>query len=403
MPSPADRLFKVEVRVNGKENPDVYKCIQSVRVEENIRQGSTFEIVVSLCRNDDGTWPIVDAKEFNLWDRIRISVTMGSVTDVVLDGYLSDVHLSTTPQTASLQANFAGVDASYVMDLQPHTKTWPSNLNYEQIAGQILDHYQFTKHIAENTAQPPSTPPPAVVQRDTDLRFLRNLARRRGYEFYVVGGDAYFGPPDVTSTPQKDIASNFGQKTNCTELHISVDGTRPTDAVVARQDLETGEPVAELKDGSDSGIPPMGADDPGTLRGYGIGPTRLLPRGTGPLPAAEIPNYIRAQLMRSAFWLKATGALNALRYGAILRAGKPVQILGFGKERTGVYYVRRVTHMITSRTYRMEFEAYRNRTGKTGAETFNLENPEDTASPPALGPGAGDLIDTRADGNRVLA
>ena len=125
------------------------------------------------------------------------------------------------------------------------------------------------------------------MQRDTDLRFLRNLARRRGYEFYVVGGDAYFGPPDVTSTPQKDIASNFGQKTNCTELHISVDGTRPTDAVVARQDLETGEPVAELKDGSDSGIPPMGADDPGTLRGYGIGPTRLLPRGTGPLPAAD--------------------------------------------------------------------------------------------------------------------
>ena len=62
MPSPADRLFKVEVRVNGKENPDVYKCIQSVRVEENIRQGSTFEIVVSLCRTDDGTWPIVDAR-----------------------------------------------------------------------------------------------------------------------------------------------------------------------------------------------------------------------------------------------------------------------------------------------------------------------------------------------------
>ena len=71
--------------------------------------------------------------------------------------------------------------------------------------------------------------------------------------------------------------------------------------------------------------------------------------------------------MRSAFWLKATGALNALRYGAILRAGKPVQILGFGKERTGVYYVRRVIHMITSRTYRIEFEAYRNRTGKTGS------------------------------------
>jgi phage protein D len=400
-PSP-DRLFKVEVRVNGEENSDLYKCIQTVRVEENIRQGSTFEVVVSLCRNDNGSWPYLDTKKFKLWDRLRIAATVGSTTDVILDGYISDVHVSTTPQTATLQANFAGVDASFVMNLQPHCKTWPGTLTYEQIAGQILDTYQFKKQIAPSTALSASTPPPSVVQRDTDLRFLRDLARRRGYEFYVVGATGYFGPPDVTSTPQKLIAVNFGEQTNCSDLHVSVDGTRPTDAVLARQDPDTGEPVAPPP-ADDSAVPAMGSDDPSTQRGYAVGPTRLLPRSVGPLPASEIPNYIRALMTRNGFGLRATGTLNALRYGAILRAGRPVTIKGLGDDYSGIYYIRRVTHMFSYRTYQMDFEAYRNRTGQIGSEDYTGEDLSNVASPPALGPGAGDLVDTRPDGNRVLA
>jgi phage protein D len=376
-----------------------------VRVEENVRHGSSFEVVVSLCRNDDGSWPYLQTDDFKVWNRLRIAATVGNVTDVIMDGYISDVHVSTTPQTASLQGNFAGVDASYVMRLKPRCKTWAENMTYEQIASEILTNYQFTPVIAQSTSSSSSssssTPPPRVVQRDSDLNFLRDLARRRGYEFYVAGGNAYFQPPDLTSTPQKLIASNFGEKTNCESLRISLDGTRPTDAVVGRQDLETGESVAAAHD--DSGLPAMGADDPATSRGYGVGPTRLLPRRTGPLPASEVENYVRAVMMKHGFWLKATGTLDALRYGAILRAGKPVTVMGFGDDFNGVYYVRRVTHRITYRTYQMEFEAYRNRTGKLGSEDFTVEDPSDTAGPPALGAGAGDLIDTRTDGNRVLA
>jgi hypothetical protein len=108
-------------------------------------------------------------------------------------------------------------------------------------------------------------------------------------------------------------------------------------------------------------------------------------------------------MMRHGFWLKAGGVLNAMRYGAILRAGKPVTIMGFGQDYNGVYYVRKVTHLFTYRTYRMQFEAYRNRTGETGSEDFTVEDPSDTASPPALGPGAGDVVTTREDGNQVMS
>jgi hypothetical protein len=402
MPSAADRLFSVSVRVNGKENPDFYKCIQSIKVEEDIRQGSSFEIVVSLCRNDDGSWPHLEEAEMQPWNRMTIRATLGEATDVVLDGYLSDAHVSTTPATASLQANFAGVDASYVMNLATHCKDWRGK-TYEQIAKEIIEkkEYGLKAILPPSTAAAGSTPPPSVTQRHTDLRFLRELARRRGYEFFVRGGDTFFGPPDLESTPQKTIAINFGEKTNCEDLQISVDGTRPTEAVVTRQHPLTGEP--QTNRAPDSGLRPLGTTGLEASRGYGVPPTRIIPRwGVGPPTDANVETASQATMARHGFWLHARGTLNGLRYGAILRAGKLVTIMGFGESFNGVYHVRKVIHQFTPRTYQLRFEAYRNRKGKTGSEDFTVEDPSDTAAPPALGPGAGDLTRVREDGNQVM-
>lgn len=399
MPAAADRLFSISVRVNGREDPGFYQCIQSIKVEENVRQGSSFEIVVALCRKEDGSWPHLDAPDFKPWTRIRLKATVGEVSDVVMDGYISDVHVSTTPSTASLEANFAGVDASYVMDLQQRVRVW-SEKTYEQIAEEIIrDRYNLVPVLPTANGASGSTPPPSVTQRNTDLRFLRDLARRRGYEVYAAGANIYFRPPDLESTPQKLIASNFGHETNCDDLRFSVDGTSPTQVVLARQDPVTGETTPGS--GSDSGLQALGTANIDEARGYGVGHTRVLPRG--PL-TIEDPNLaVRVYMMRHGFWLKASGALDALRYGAILRAGKTVTIKGFGTDYNGVYYVRKVVHNFTPRSYRMQFEAFRNRLGQTGAEDLTGEDPSDSASPPALGPGAGDLVDTREDGNRVVA
>jgi phage protein D len=402
MPASADRLFAVSVRVNGQEDSDFYKCIQSVRVDEDIRQGSSFEIVVSLCRNDDGSWPHVDTDSLKPWNRVTIRVTVGEVTDVVMDGYISDVHIATTQATASLQANFAGVDASYIMNLEPHCKVWREQ-TYEEIAEAIIKQNHLTPVLAP---EQPGTgaPPPSVTQRQTDLNFLRQLARRRGYEFYVRGAQAYFRPPDLESTPQKLIAANFGEQTNCEDLQISVDGTQATEAVVGRQDPVSGEAQAGRATAADSTGKPLGTTGVDSFTGYGVPQRRLLPRRmVGSFNDADLDGHVQAVMMHEAFWLKARGALNGLRYGSILRAGKPVTIKGFGDLYAGIYYVRKVVHQLTPRTYQLQFEAYRNRVGKTGTENFDGEDPSDTAAPPALGPGAGDLTTVREDGNRVMA
>ena len=118
--------------------------------------------------------------------------------------------------------------------------------------------------------------------------------------------------------------------------------------------------------------------------------------------AARFQALLRGVMMRADFFLKAHGTLNALRYGAILRTHKMVSIFGFGKKYSGHYYVRKVIHTLTPRTYQMEFEAHRNRMGQLGAlDPSEIEDPS-TASPLAVGDGADtDVVKVRETGSVV--
>lgn len=398
MPSTPDRLFSVSVRLNGEETPEFLRCIQSLRVEEDIRQGSSFEVVVNACRNDDGSYPHIGDDGVEPWTRVTITAVVGTAPDVIMDGYITDVHVTTTDQSATLRAAFVGADASFSMNLEQRCKVW-SGQTYEQIAEEIVtQRYGLQIRLPEDTPAS-SGEPPSVTQRSTDLRFLRELARRRGYEFYVLGGAAYFQPPNLTVEPQKLIAVNFGDQTNCTDLQISADFTQPTTAVVAGQDPETGE--SRAAEAADSGLTPLGSTDLASRRGYGVPPSRVVARRPPVRNEGELSEFARSIMRDRGFWLKAQGKLNSARYGAILRAAKPVTIKGVGRQYSGIFYVRRVVHTFSSRSYEMQFEAFRNRAGQSGSEAYEGEDPSATGIP-ALGGGAGgDSVTVRPDGAQV--
>jgi len=260
--------------------------------------------------------------------------------------------------------------------------------------------------IETNPPQAGSDEPRSVVQRGSDLQFLRELARRRGYEFYVMGATGYFRKPVLTGTPQKAIASNFGERTNCENLQIFVDATAPAKAVAARVDPYSGDIVAVTVDtATDCGLTPLGAADVtgGRDDSSPFPPRTQVIRCPPALSKEELKAYLCGVLIRNSFFVKATGTLNALRYGAILRTHKTVKIFGYGKVYTGTYYVRKVVHTLTPKTYHMEFEAHRNRTGQISPEDASvLEDPSNASLPLAAGPGADtDVVKVKTSGNKV--
>lgn len=399
MPTSPDRLFAASVRINGSENEELYRCARSITVNEDLDQGSSFEIVLNLCRNEDGSWPHLEDENLRPWNRVTIAAAFPDHRDTIMDGYISRIVPRTDQQAGSVTLTISGVDGSYIMNLEERTRVWQDR-TYEQIAREIVeDGYQLHAVLPDSTGGGDDTPPPPVTQRSPDLRFLRELARRKGYEFYVQGADAHFHPPVLTGTPQKLVTVNFGEETNCDRLEVEVDGTRPTEATITRLDPVTGETQTATASATD--LDPMGASDPGEMRGYGVPPTRVVARRQTALSEAQMAEYVQGLLRRHGWWVRARGTLNGLRYGRVLRSKRTVTIKGLGQTYNGVYYVRSVTHRLTPRTYQMDFVATRNRLGQQGTEDFTGERP-DATSVPAAGAGAdAEAVAVREDGAQV--
>ncbi len=398
LPTPSDRSFACAISVNGEGSESLLGCIQSVTVEEDLDVGSSCAITLDACRNEDGTWPFLDDENLQVWNRITVHAVFPTQTEVVFDGYISHLDTQTNPQTANMTVEIRGVDASYHMNQEEKTRIWRGK-TYETIATEILAEYRFAPFVAETP--PDAEPPLQVAQRSTDHRFLRELARRRGYEFYVLGANAYFRPPDLTTQPQKLIAVNFGEQTNCDNIQFSADGTAPTEARVPYFDAMEGQAQTDVQ--TESSLPALGARLLSGLRGRIQMPqTTRIARGLGFSSAAQATEYAAGMLRRNAWWVSAQGNLNGLRYGRVLRSRKLVTVKGVGPNFNGHYYVRKVTHQLTARTYDMQFTLARNALGRLETEDFEGEDPS-AMTPDAAGPGAdADAIAVAPAGPRVL-
>jgi phage protein D len=403
MPTAPDRLFSAVVRVNGSEQNDLYKCIQSITVNEDLDEGSSFEILLSLCKKDDGAWPHLDDENLRPWNRITIIAAFKDRADTIIDGYISHVTPTANGQTATMTVKISGVDGSYAMNILERCKVWTGK-TYEEVAKEIIEapRYGFIAVLPEEGGTAAAGPPPSIVQRATDHRFLRELARRKGYEFYMLGGKGYFRSPDLSGTPQKVIAVNFGDETNCTDFHVEVDGTRPTEAIMRRIDPLTGQP--QIASATASGLPSLGTTPLSDLRGQAqLEQTRVVVRRQGAATEAQMNDFVQGLLRRHGWWVKATGKLNGLVYGRALRSKKLVTIKGLGRSYNGNYYVRKVMHRLGPRTYTMGFEAVRNALTQLGTESFEGESPQSSSVPAAAASGADtDVIEVRTDGGRVL-
>lgn len=404
LPAAPDRRFSAAVRVNGKAGDSLYHCIQSITVEEDLDVGSSFSIELSACRNDDGSYPYIDDDNLQFWHRVTVDASFPARTETVIDGYISNVRIATDPDTATATVEIIGVDASYEMNLHDKHKVWKGK-SYEDIARAVIGDYDLLPVIAEpaDSSASANVPPHPVAQRGTDLAFLRELARRKGYEFFVQGANAYFRPAQLTGTPQKLIAVNFGDQTNCTSISVDADGTVPTEAEIAFIDPMTGvapKPVEK----TDSGLPALGARPLSKMRGAAHVPqARLMPRRLGCMTQAQAEDYAIGVLRRNAWCVVATGHLNGLRYGHVLRTRKLVTVKGLSDSHSGTYYVRKVRHHLTARTYDMNFELVRNALGTLGSENFRGESPDAGADVPALGPGADtDTVRVAESGARVM-
>jgi phage protein D len=222
-----------------------------------------------------------------------------------------------------------------------------------------------------------------IVQRGSDIQFVRELALRNGLEFYFETDHdsgtitAYFRAPQLDGTPQPDLAIQFGDDSNLRSFAAKLTGQRPL--AVKIEQIDVTENSANTAQISDAQLTKLGANDAGALVGRPLGSlvtpkdtqAQMLVLGPPTSNATEMQTVARAVRDEASWFITARGEINSDAYQTVLRPHRLVLVKGAGKAYSGKYHVTHVVHELKGDgTYTQSFEARRNARDVDGSEQF---------------------------------
>ncbi len=172
------------ILVSDTPAPDLFADLLEMEVEEDHKMASMFRIRISMHREDQGTWTYLDDERLRLWTKIEVRVTAGDDTTSLIQGYLTQMSAHIDSDENSSYLELKGMDATCLMNLEEKIKDWP-NQSDSDIATQIISNYQLTAQ-ADDTGVIHDDKVSTIIQRDTDIQFLKRLAKRNGFEQHVL-------------------------------------------------------------------------------------------------------------------------------------------------------------------------------------------------------------------------
>lgn len=302
-----------------------------------------------------------------LFLRVVIWVSVNGTPTVLADGVITDHQVAPGAGEGQSSLVVTGEDLTVLMDQQDWSGLPFPAMPAEGRVALLLAKYALygivplvVPSVLVDTPIPSSSTP---SQQGTDLRYIRALAERVGYVFYVDPGPvpganvAYWGPRIKIGIPQP-------------ALNVDMDGHRNVEALTFRFDSTKNKiPTVFLyneltKVVTPIPIPPMTPLSPplGLLPPIPTSLSDLSPVADN-LSKLPIPQAIMIGLAKAAEYAEAVtgeGSLDVVRYGRVLRARQLVGVRGVGPAFDGLHYVTRVTHSLKRGSYNQQFSLSRN-------------------------------------------
>jgi hypothetical protein len=305
-----------------------------------------------------------------VWKPVTIKADFDSGEEELIAGYITHVRTDFCGEPTQCMLEVCGLDGGVLMDREDKLKAW-TNKKDSDIATEILGGYGFTPQVADTQVvheEAVST----IIQRETDMQFLRRLALRNGFDCYVEGMRAYFQAPQLDADPQPVLAAHFGDETNLTRFVAEINALTPASVAMAQVDRLNKEVLDAAVDSGSETV--LGDTDAAGLLAEGMNPAQVHVGMSLVTTQAEMTALCRGLFHRGQWFLTAEGAVDAARYGHVLRPRRTVPIKGVGETYSGMYYVSHVTHRFTDCAYAQEFRARRNGLRPTGDEPFQSES-----------------------------
>jgi phage protein D len=349
--------------------PAVVEAIEEITVDSSIDAASALRMKLGIGQTDLGDWTVLEDDPFRPLAQVTVRVGVGElpVPEALINAYVTaqSVTYSDEPGTSTLEVS--GLDALHLMGLEEKVTPW-ANQPDGTIAAQIFGQYGLVPRV-QMTSPVLVEPEGTTIQRGTDLRFLRRLASRNGFDMYVqpepfTGVDqGFFRPRQTLGAPQAVLNVHMGSETNVAGFRVRYDMTQPTGVIAAGLDTMTKAPQPALAPVSVQ--PPLGVE-PSLTRV--LPPPVVRPVDTGEMRTAELQALAQGIADRSSFAVVAEGEVGP--DVGVLRPGGLVAVRGLGRLYNGLYLLTRVRHRISEDGYVQSFEARRNAVTMTGAEPY---------------------------------
>ncbi|HEV8580962.1 MAG TPA: hypothetical protein VGX68_18005 [Thermoanaerobaculia bacterium] len=344
----------------------VLDALTSVRVTttSEANQPSVFELTFTLSnRSPLHTLFLLAGGAVPPVLRVLIIVTIGGSPEVLMDGVVTEQHVSPGGTAGQSTLTVKGTDLTAVMDLIPFDGLpYPAMPAEAQVALILAKYAVFGVIPLVIPSLLIDIPLPTNIiprHKGTDLQHVRKLAANVGYVFYLKPGPAplmnfaYWGPQIKVGVPQPALNINMDAHTNVEELSFDFNAEAKVlpILVIHNQESKVTIPIP---------IPDIGPLNPP------LGAVPPIPKKIRQIKTTAKFNAIRAALLglakaaRSSDAVTGQGRLDVIRYGRVLRARELVGVRGAGVAFDGLHYVKSVTHDIKRGEYKQSFSLSRN-------------------------------------------
>jgi phage protein D len=342
--------------LDKKPAPDLLAAALELEVETDFRLAGSFRLKLATHREPDGTWMFLDDDRLKLWHPFKVSARVGDGEQELISGYVTQISMHLDPIQGNSYVELLGMDATSVMSLEEKIKDWP-NKSDSDIAREIFSDYNLTPQV-DGTGVVHDDKAATIIQRDTDIQFLKRLARRNGFECFVKGDTGFFRKPLLAAPSQPVLAAHFGPCTNLGSIDARVNAMRPMRVemhqidVIGKQPQEASAETAEQKQlGRDAALSftiPNGVQ------------SKMVVTQEVAVNQPEMQNLCRALFDEAEWFAQASGEIDTSAYGAVLQTMQPVPLKGLGEMFSGIYYVTSVKHIFGLKGYTQQFTARRN-------------------------------------------
>ncbi len=348
MPASNPLASQITITLEGQPlSEEVLGRLRAVSVDQHAHLPDTF-----LIRLMDTDLKMLDEGPFDLGKRLKIEAENAEgEKSTLLEGEVTA--LEPDFQEGMLaELVVRGYDFSHRLYRQPRTATY-LNVKDSDLAEQIARQANLQAQTEPTTAVYEHV----FQHNQSDLRFLRERARRIGYECFVQGNTLYFRKPPASGQPA--VTLTWGQDLHTFAPRMSV--AEQVEEVVVRG-WDPARQQSIVGRAQQGGLyPAIGESKDGAAWAGSLG------GGKKVVVRQPVSNQEEANTLAEALLNEISGAFIQAEGRAFrrpdIRAGEKVQIEGVGQRLSGAYLVTQARHTFTPSGLQTTFRAQGVRSG----------------------------------------